>query len=65
MECNRRDFMKVTGAGAVGLSLMQLGLDIRPVQAYSARLKTENTKEVVTICPGIISKTDRDLAGTG
>lgn len=51
MECNRRDFMKVTGAGAVGLSLMQLGLDVRPVEAYSVRLKTENTKEIVTVCP--------------
>ncbi len=51
MDYNRRDFLKVSGTGVLGLSLMQLGVDIKPVQAYTATLKTEGAREIVTICP--------------
>jgi len=51
MQVNRRDFMKVSGAGVVGLSMLQLGVDVRPVRAYADTLKIEGAKEVVTICP--------------
>ncbi len=51
MDYNRRDFLKVTGTGVLGLSLLQLGIDIQPVQAYAVALKIAETREVVTICP--------------
>jgi formate dehydrogenase major subunit len=41
----------VSGAGVVSLSLLQLGIDIKPVSAYSASLKIEGAKEVFSICP--------------
>ena len=51
MEVNRRDFMKVSGAGVVGLSLLQLGVNVKPVRAYVQTLKIEGSKEVISICP--------------
>jgi len=51
MEVNRRDFMKVSGAGIVGLSLLQLGVDVKPVRAFAQTLKIEGAKEVVSVCP--------------
>ena len=51
MQCNRREFLKLSGAGAVGLSLTQLGFDLSPMQAYAAGLKIDGAKEVVTVCP--------------
>jgi formate dehydrogenase major subunit len=51
MRMNRRNFIKLTGAGAVGLSLVQLGVDVRPAWAYAMQLKTEGAKEVITVCP--------------
>ncbi len=51
MDCNRREFLQVTGTGVLGLSLLQLGVDVKPVQAYTATLKIEGAKEVVTVCP--------------
>lgn len=51
MDCTRRTFLKLTGAGAVGLSLSQLGFDLSPVAAYAAGLKIDGAKEITTICP--------------
>jgi formate dehydrogenase major subunit len=51
MEVNRRQFIKVTGAGVACLSLTQLGVDLTPVQAYTSSLKIEGAKEVFSICP--------------
>jgi formate dehydrogenase major subunit len=51
MEVNRREFLKVSGSGVVGLSLLQLGVDVRPVRAYAQALKIEGAKEVVSVCP--------------
>ncbi len=51
MNCNRRDFMKLTGTGVVGLSLTQLGFDLKPAHAYATSLKIEGAKEVLTVCP--------------
>ncbi len=51
MDYNRREFLQVTGTGALGLSLLQLGVDVKPVQAYTATLKIAGAKEVVTVCP--------------
>jgi formate dehydrogenase major subunit len=51
MRVNRRQFIKVTGAGAACLSLVQLELDLSPVQAYASSLKIEGAKEMYSICP--------------
>jgi len=51
MQCNRRDFLKLTGTGVACLSLSQLGLDLRPLEAYAAELKIEGAKEIVSVCP--------------
>ena len=51
MEFSRRDFLKITGAGIAGLSLSQLGFDLRPVKAYASSLKIDGAKEVITVCP--------------
>jgi len=42
--------MKLTGAGVAGMSLVRLGFDVKPVQAYAAGLKIEGAKEVISIC---------------
>ena len=51
MNYNRRDFMKLTGAGVATLSLAQLGFNLKPAYAYAAKLKIEGAKEVLTVCP--------------
>lgn len=51
MRMDRRDFMKLTGAGVASLSLVQLGVDVRQAHAYAKELKTEGSKEILTICP--------------
>ena len=51
MEFSRRGFLKLSGAGALGLTLGQLGLDLKPVQAYAAGLKIEGASEVISVCP--------------
>lgn len=51
MQLDRRDFIKVTGAGIACLSLSQLGFDLRPVKAYAADLKIEGAQEVISVCP--------------
>jgi formate dehydrogenase major subunit len=51
MKCSRRGFMKLAGAGAVCVSLGQLGVDLKPVAAYAAGLKIDGAKEVNTVCP--------------
>ncbi len=43
--------MKLTGAGLAGLSLSQLGFNLRPVAAHAAELKIKGSKEVISICP--------------
>ena len=35
MEFSRRDFLKVSGAGIAGISLMQLGCGVRQVKGYA------------------------------
>ena len=51
MECSRRGFLKLTGAGIVGLTLGQLGLDMKIASAYAAGLKIEGAKESISVCP--------------
>ena len=51
MELNRRNFLKLSGAGIAGLSLLQLGIDFKPVQAWAAGLKTDGAQEVISVCP--------------
>ena len=51
MACNRRDFLKLSAAGAVGVTLGQLGLDMAPVAAFAQDLKIDGAKEVLTVCP--------------
>ena len=43
--------MKFTGAGVASLSLVQLGVNVSPAQAYAKKLKTDGSTEVLTICP--------------
>ncbi len=51
MSCSRRDFLKITGVGALGVTLGQLGFDMAPMQAYAAGLKIDGAKEVISVCP--------------
>lgn len=51
MNYSRRGFIKLAGAGFATLSLLQLGIDLKPVKAYAATLKIEGAKEVISICP--------------
>lgn len=51
MGHTRRDFLKMTGATLVSLSLTQLGVDVTEIYAYATKLKTEGAKEFISICP--------------
>ncbi len=65
----RRDFLKISGVTAAGITLSQLGFDLAPVQLYAAELRTElrikDAKETPTICCycsvgcGILVATDK------
>jgi formate dehydrogenase major subunit len=65
----RRDFLKISGVTAAGLTLSQLGFDLTPAQLYAAELRTElrikGAKETPTICCfcsvgcGILVSTDK------
>lgn len=50
----RRDFLKISGITAAGMTLSQLGFDLTPIQLYAAELRTElrikDAKETPTIC---------------
>jgi len=64
MKLTRRDFLKISGTATAGLALSGLGFDLRPVEAYTFRLRTKNAREISTICCycavgcGIICHTD-------
>lgn len=50
----RRDFLKISGATAAGLTVSQLGFDLTPVKAYAAELtdfRIKDAKETTTVCP--------------
>lgn len=51
MKTTRRSFLKGVGAGALCLTLGQLGFDLSEAQAYSKNLKIEGAKEVISVCP--------------
>jgi formate dehydrogenase major subunit len=65
----RRDFLKISGVAAAGLTLSHLGFDLTPAQLYAAELRTElrikGAKETPTICCfcsvgcGILVSTDK------
>jgi formate dehydrogenase major subunit len=61
----RRDFLKISGVTAAGLTLSQLGFDLTPAQAYAAELRIKGARETPTICCfcavgcGIIVATDK------
>jgi len=65
----RRDFLKISGVAAAGLTVSQLGFDLTPAQVYAAELRTElrikGAKETPTICCfcsvgcGILVSTDK------
>jgi len=50
----RRDFLRISGVAAAGLTLSQLGFDLTPAQVYAAELRTalriKGAKETPTIC---------------
>jgi formate dehydrogenase major subunit len=50
----RRDFLKMSGIAAAGLTVSQLGFDLTPAQLYAAELRTalriKGAKETPTIC---------------
>jgi formate dehydrogenase major subunit len=66
----RRDFLKISGVTAAGITLSQLGFDLTPVELYAAELRTElrikDAKETPTICCfcsvgcGILVSTDKN-----
>lgn len=51
MEVTRRDFIKVTGAGAAAIALSQMGFGMGAAKAYAKELKTRGAIEVLTSCP--------------
>lgn len=65
----RRDFLRISGITAAGLTLTSLGFDLTPAQVYAAELRTElrikGAKETPTVCCfcsvgcGILVSTDR------
>jgi len=46
----RRDFLKVSGSTAVGLTMSQLGFDLTPAQLYAAELRIKDARETPSIC---------------
>jgi formate dehydrogenase major subunit len=50
----RRDFLRISGVAAAGLTLSRLGFDLAPAQVYAAELRKElrikGAKETPTIC---------------
>jgi len=66
----RRDFLKISGVAAAGVTISQLGFDLTPAQLYAAELRTElrikGAKETPTICCycsvgcGILVATDKN-----
>ncbi len=50
MDLNRREFIQVTSATAVGLAVSTLEFDLMPVKAHAQMLKTKYAKETTTIC---------------
>ena len=51
MKFTRRHFLKLAGMGAAMVPLGQLGIDLKPVQAFAAGMKIDGAKEVISICP--------------
>lgn len=51
MKPTRRDFLKLTRAGALGAAVVSLGLPTGKAQAATLSLKTAKTRESTTICP--------------
>ncbi len=49
MALSRRNFLKVSAAGGLGISA--LGFDLKPAYAASRQLKIRNAKEYRTVCP--------------
>jgi formate dehydrogenase major subunit len=50
MGVTRRDFIKISGAGAAGLVLTQLGFDLSPIETYAQEFKLKGAKETTTVC---------------
>jgi formate dehydrogenase major subunit len=50
----RRDFLRISGVTAAGLTLSRLGFDLTPAEVYAAELRTElrikGAKETPTVC---------------
>jgi formate dehydrogenase major subunit len=50
----RRDFLRISGVAAAGLTLSRLGFDLTPAQVYAAELRTQlrikGAKETPTVC---------------
>jgi formate dehydrogenase major subunit len=69
MNVTRRDFIKISGAAAVGMGVLQLGFDLAPVKVHAQALKIQYAKQTTTICPycavgcGIIVHTDTNGSG--
>lgn len=51
MKVTRRQFIKISGTATAGLALMGLGFDLKPVEAYSLKLRIRDAKQTTTICP--------------
>ncbi len=66
----RREFLRLSGIAAAGLTFSQLGFDLTPAQVYAAELRTslriKGAKETPTICCycsvscGILVSTDKN-----
>jgi formate dehydrogenase major subunit len=50
MKVTRRGFLKVTGASAIGVAALGLGVDLKPVKAHAQTLKIRYARESTSIC---------------
>lgn len=50
MELKRRDFIKLTGAAGVGLALVDMGFDVKKVEASSKAFKLDGAREFTSVC---------------
>lgn len=50
-QMTRRTFLKLSGAAAATLAVVELGFDADEAKAASLKMKTENLKPTTTICP--------------
>ncbi len=69
MKVTRRQFLKVSGATAASLAVVDLGFDMQATASEVKGMRTKNVKPTPTVCPycasgcGLLVFSERDAAG--